>query len=49
MKNEQLKHGQQEKMSRNFHQNFDLNVTAQEVDNLKVVWPRQILITKIEV
>jgi hypothetical protein len=30
MKSEQLKHGQQEKRCRNFHKNFDLNVTAQD-------------------
>ncbi|KAL2349241.1 hypothetical protein Fmac_003241 [Flemingia macrophylla] len=30
--NEQLKHGQQEKWFKNFHENFDLNVTAQEME-----------------
>ncbi|WJX62563.1 hypothetical protein P8452_47545 [Trifolium repens] len=30
MKSEQLKHGQLEKRCRNFHKNFDLNVTAQD-------------------
>lgn len=31
-KSEQLKHGQQEKTYNNFHKNFDLNVTAQELE-----------------
>ncbi|KAG4402015.1 hypothetical protein AAZX31_02G102200 [Glycine max] len=32
IKNEQLKHGQQEKWFNNFHENLDLNVTAQELE-----------------
>lgn len=32
MQSEKLKHGQQEKGCRNFHENFDLNVTAQELE-----------------
>ncbi|TKY69676.1 hypothetical protein E2542_SST05957 [Spatholobus suberectus] len=32
IQNEQLKHGQQEKWFKNFHKNFDLNVTAPEME-----------------
>ncbi|XP_024639563.1 uncharacterized protein [Medicago truncatula] len=33
MNSEQLKNGQQEKRCRNFHENFDLNVTAEELED----------------